>query len=231
MRSSLFPSPSGVSHFSIVSPCPNRCGIAGFRPVPGYLISQYSCASFHSNLTGFRPLPGYLISQSAVRRPYKLNPNMFPSPSGVSHFSILTMRYSRLRPLSFPSPSGVSHFSIRYSIRLDVEAGFRPLPGYLISQWTKLEYEKERDSGFRPLPGYLISQSFLRNMQSSFLFPSPSGVSHFSIMMQRSASAQIAIGFRPLPGYLISQCRPSTQRFDKWPFPSPSGVSHFSMGH
>ena len=58
----------------------------------------------------FRPLPGYLISQYELRN-MKFRELPFPSPSGVSHFSIV-FRGLLNSPPKFPSPSGVSHFSI-----------------------------------------------------------------------------------------------------------------------
>ena len=156
---------------------------------------------------------------------------MFPSPSGVSHFSIennnvikvfepsvsvpfrgisflnITLRLISRKGCKFPSPSGVSHFSIK-AFRLSSFArhsGFRPLPGYLISQFKQLfQYHQLRDC-FRPLPGYLISQFNVMGLQDlSIKFPSPSGVSHFSIYFVKPLRISI-ICFRPLPGYLISQ--------------------------
>ena len=60
-------------------------------------------------------------------------------------------------------------------------------------------------------------------------FPSPSGVSHFSISDGKINVGYPDIGFRPLPGYLISQSSVWIQLYTYFSFPSPSGVSHFSI--
>ena len=106
-----FPSPSGVSHFSIFA---------------GVLIGA---------LLSFRPLPGYLISQLNNPNMTLTTNHTFPSPSGVSHFSIGIVNSIKNSLTTFPSPSGVSHFSIRHYVNALTRClSFRPLPGYLISQ-------------------------------------------------------------------------------------------------
>ena len=133
---------------------------------------------------------------------------LFPSPSGVSHFSIRRSLTSLSLKISVSVPfRGISFLNVDtvpYPRKPDT--GFRPLPGYLISQYYNSEIEGDVSNGFRPLPGYLISQF---NIGSGCVgitnrFPSPSGVSHFSIC--NSCGFQIFSDcFRPLPGYLISQ--------------------------
>ena len=134
------------------------------------------------------------------------------------------------------------------------DLSFRPLPGYLISQFAIPAVCALNNDSFRPLPGYLISQYFVRtywNILPTVSFPSPSGVSHFSIILSKQENHVIC--FRPLPGYLISQFKQLFQYhqlrdcFRPLPgylisqfnvmglqdlsikFPSPSGVSHFSI--
>ena len=133
-----FPSPSGVSHFSMRS-ClyPTNRVFTSFRPLPGYLISQSFIVPLYDSIFSFRPLPGYLISQSEKERV------LYPC-SGRS---------------------------------------FRPLPGYLISQCVIVIKHWRMHNCFRPLPGYLISQFYPDGLLTCLVgwFPSPSGVSHFSM--------------------------------------------------
>ena len=60
--------------------------------------------------------------------------------------------------------------------------------------------------GFRPLPGFLSSQcrQRLHDRQDIRPFPSPSGVSIFSINFE-DLVYEAADSFRPLPGFLSSQ--------------------------
>ena len=133
--------------------------------------------------SGFRPLPGYLISQCMRSIPTSPT-SLFPSPSGVSHFSMKNYIPLWFGLIAFPSPSGVSHFSITSEIRKHKRRNRFPSPSG-VSHFS-IEYvffsAKCKCQCFRPLPGYLISQC-MRSIPTSptSLFPSPSGVSHFSI--------------------------------------------------
>ena len=60
----------------------------------------------------FRPLPGFLSSQLEAHNKYRSRCTEFPSPSGVSIFSILAIASCYQNEDLFPSPSGVSIFSI-----------------------------------------------------------------------------------------------------------------------
>ena len=115
----------------------------------------------------------------------KLPKSGFPSPSGVSIFSILIKQLFAYRSLSF-----------------------RPLPGFLSSQLEYMYFVVVRDlKGFRPLPGFLSSQSSIIFERSYFYgFPSPSGVSIFSMYRFQKVNVSNCLSFRPLPGFLSSQC-------------------------
>ena len=203
-----FPSPSGVSHFSMIATTSGTPSSISFRPLPGYLISQ-SC--FYSS--------EFILSS-------------FPSPSGVSHFSIGVCFLGEVTVVKFPSPSGVSHFSIscirnEKPLLIIVSVPFRgisflngivtvlPSPNMSVSvPFRGISFLNifNVQHGlfavcFRPLPGYLISQSDCTlHCQVCLTFPSPSGVSHFSIVSVKSMPRASRTRFRPLPGYLISQC-------------------------
>ena len=137
-----------------------RCVSVPFRGIS--FLNPYKEIDSKGNV-GFRPLPGYLISQSESPN-FNKGVGRFPSPSGVSHFSMEQgfaggridsvsvpfrgisflnqknrMRHERIRKVSvpfrgisflneimkiyfertngFPSPSGVSHFSIKTNKR------------------------------------------------------------------------------------------------------------------
>ena len=85
----------------------------------------------------------------------------FPSPSGASHFQIVSQILKVIHGYEFPSPSGASHFQIRNQIFY--------FPGIFC---------------FRPLPGHLISKFYGMSPCSTLYdtFPSPSGASHFQIL-------------------------------------------------
>ena len=231
MGLSTFPSPSGVSHFSIKF----RKGQIDFLAVS----VPFRGISFLNDSDYFRHAVQY----------------QFPSPSGVSHFSIGTGQDRSRSPPQFPSPSGVSHFSICWELdharynRVSV-----PFRGISFLNIFNVQHGLFAVC-FRPLPGYLISQSDCTlHCQVCLTFPSPSGVSHFSIVSVKSMPRASRTRFRPLPGYLISQyiiiLLNGGQRYVSVPFrgisflniplpcgmillfvlfPSPSGVSHFSI--
>ena len=108
----LFPSPSGVSHFSIYYYFIKWRTKICFRPLPGYLISQYTASVRYDSAVRIVSVPfrGISFLNSGDRRTLLFT--AFPSPSGVSHFSIRIRQTIQLQILEFPSPSGVSHFSI-----------------------------------------------------------------------------------------------------------------------
>ena len=83
--------------------------------------------------------------------------------------------------------------------------------------------------GFRPLPGFCVSQ-FHADECGDWLdeFPSPSGVLCFSIPF-RSGKPESGKSFRPLPGFCVSQCRRTLTIEHGTKFPSPSGVLCFSI--
>ena len=111
-----FPSPSGVSHFSIAM--------------------QSELGSFADDVSvPFRGIS--FLNKDVFIEPADMT-REFPSPSGVSHFSMKVKEAGKKVTDTFPSPSGVSHFSM-FNITFIpwVKKCFRPLPGYLISQYNR----------------------------------------------------------------------------------------------
>ena len=106
--------------------------------VPFRGISFLNCVISLSNCSPpvcFRPLPGYLISQFYSMADSKELIESFPSPSGVSHFSMSSsgsVKYC-LAVVSVPF-RGISFLNLSWKYELDDLKSFRPLPGYLISQ-------------------------------------------------------------------------------------------------
>ena len=72
-------------------------------------------------MAGFRPLPGFCVSQLNVLFSARKQ-NLFPSPSGVLCFSMLDLIRENEEKILFPSPSGVLCFSIVALQRLQVFA-------------------------------------------------------------------------------------------------------------
>ena len=113
-----------------------------------------------------------------------INNLLFPSPSGVLCFSICdTKQVSRIKN-GFPSPSGVLCFSIgRKHAVTGRNSGFPSPSGVLCFSILFRCALKINDEGFRPLPGFCVSQ-YVRCERKHFaytVFPSPSGVLCFSI--------------------------------------------------
>ena len=106
-----------------------------FRGIPFPNVNHRSCA-VHV-VFSFRPLPGYLISQSESRKMVNWRLQRFPSPSGVSHFSIIMLILFRLIKLFVSVPfRGISFLNKFHQTPKEPQRRFRPLPGYLISQWN-----------------------------------------------------------------------------------------------
>ena len=227
-----FPSPSGVSIFSIILYAPSKW------------------------LYGF-PSPSGVSIFSIVKNPGDNNiwACEFPSPSGVSIFSMILRKFHNLVHCGFPSPSGVSIFSIYswraqcacimvsvpfrgfYLLNLDFtfiysleEAVSVPFRGfYLLNSRNFVSWVMTAEKSFRPLPGFLSSQfGWLKThaVRNVHLFPSPSGVSIFSIIPEeRRQCFMVSVPFRGF--YLLNQSLTSIE-LTRVKFPSPSGVSIFS---
>ena len=84
----------------------------------------------------------------------------------------------------FPSPIGELHFSIVKEENAQKYANsFRPLSGSYISQYEHGNIKDYMCACFRPLSGSYISQSFFEwAANEGYMFPSPIGELHFSIM-------------------------------------------------
>ena len=85
---------------------------------------------------------------------------------------------------------------------------------------------------FRPLWGFLFIQ-YIQDYKQYFLlvaFPSPLGISLYSMYYMNLQGKAEPTCFRPLWGFLFIQCSViSPQRFMKFLFPSPLGISLYSM--
>ena len=178
-----------------------------FRPLSGSYISQLAIILITLFfVTCFRPLSGSYISQ--LKTPNGLGKlNLFPSPIGELHFSIVLKLLSD-RNRVFPSPIGELHFSM--GIIPDFPAtdySFRPLSGSYISQYSKIEaFQQNLCIVSVPYRGATFLNEMFLKVQSlyhvsvpyrgaTFLnktldtftpacsaFPSPIGELHFSIM-------------------------------------------------
>ena len=84
--------------------------------------------------------------------------------------------------------------------------GFRPLPGFLSSQCTDFKKWMYQTAWVSvPFRGfYLLNAAMNYILKVCNSFPSPSGVSIFSIR-KRFNDNKNHFGFRPLPGFLSSQ--------------------------
>ena len=111
LKLSLFPSPIGELHFSIVR---NTLGEIRFRVSVPYRGATFLNRAWElvkkSAMTDFRPLSGSYISQSNVLSEYVKNVNFRPlSGSYISQYKCMVYR---LQVIIFPSPIGELHFSI-----------------------------------------------------------------------------------------------------------------------
>ena len=110
--------------------------------------------------------------------------NLFPSPIGELHFSIIMAHNGTLFRMWFPSPIGELHFSIFVSNLYDIS---QPIVSVPYRGATFLNY-------------YMYISSICKH-----LFPSPIGELHFSIIIQNPSEESWKISFRPLSGSYISQ--------------------------
>ena len=131
----MFPSPVGELHFSIeiISMMDdNSC----FRPLSGNCISQSeSIIAYILDYFSFRPLSGNCISQY-TRQAEKAMNEVFPSPVGELHFSIVlrAMATDRKRLVSVPC-RGTAFLNKPEAFDKITGFGFRPLSGNCISQY------------------------------------------------------------------------------------------------
>ena len=153
----MFPSPVGELHFSIeiISMMDdNSC----FRPLSGNCISQSeSIIAYILDYFSFRPLSGNCISQY-TRQAEKAMNEVFPSPVGELHFSIVlrAMATDRKRLVSVPC-RGTAFLNKPEAFDKITGFGFRPLSGNCISQY-QVQCRSSKVQCFRPLSGNCISQ-------------------------------------------------------------------------
>ena len=130
-----FPSPSGVSIFSIRKRFNDNKNHFGFRPLPGFLSSQ----------SGLAPLPcGARQVSVPFRGFYLLN----------ASFRLLHNTCVRV---SVPFRGFYLLNCMYVCMYVCEDICFRPLPGFLSSQFSRLHDSACRNC-FRPLPGFLSSQ-------------------------------------------------------------------------
>ena len=133
----MFPSPLGVSLFSIVTK--DACNLLRRVSVPsrGFFILYIEAKIREAVDLGF-PSPLGVSLFSMKHRRQAANRVRFPSPLGVSLFSIKSGKNVYI-PDEFPSPLGVSLFSIelqKYHVK-KINC-FRPLSGFLYSLYCRL---------------------------------------------------------------------------------------------
>ncbi len=179
-------------------------------PFRGFYLLNLSCKKLKIILIkSFRPLPGFLSSQYAnACRVIDFEPK-FPSPSGVSIFS-MNGACAHIELSAFPSPSGVSIFSINKSTVYSLPPSFPSPSG--VSIFSIMNY--------------------VTTVNAYLSFPSPSGVSIFSILCIVSGNAHalpVSVPFRGF--YLLNNFEDLVYEAADILFPSPSGVSIFSMHH
>ena len=113
----------------------------------------------------------------------------------------------------FPSPLGISLYSIRVTckcIALSRNFSFRPLWGFLFIQCFCFVSLQQSILCFRPLWGFLFIQ-FRSNKDIKYderWFPSPLGISLYSISLEFGRKLVMLLSFRPLWGFLFIQSCP-----------------------
>ena len=130
---------------------------------------------------------------------------MFPSPIGELHFSITTHNIEDYWNNLFPSPIGELHFSMCYYFSLCylllVSVPYR---GATFLNSATLTFKCSRFIVSVPYRGAtFLNASVDVSVSCLYLFPSPIGELHFSIVPCLQFSTDIC--FRPLSGSYISQ--------------------------
>ncbi len=157
----LLPSPSGVSIFSMGGERMPRVALTTVSvPFRGfYLLNPYQETNSNQEENGFRPLPRFLSSQSYPSGAYDAGKKVFPSPSGVSIFSMGGERMPRVALTTVSVP-------------------FRGF--YLLNAKT---YPSDSALAVSvPFRGFYLLNYELGAWDNEYEFPSPSGVSIFSIL-------------------------------------------------
>ena len=129
-----FPSPIGELHFSITFNALLEIDRTCFRPLSGSYISQWRYNNDKNKDNVSVPYRGAtFLNRSELTS--VLN-DLFPSPIGELHFSIVFHSFSKAEGSRFPSPIGELHFSIEKSWlrKKKLSECFRPLSGSYISQ-------------------------------------------------------------------------------------------------
>ena len=196
-----------------------------------YLLNEHPWIFKVQSLRVSVPFRGfYLLNQNACNERSRRK-KQFPSPSGVSIFSIKEGTYMIIASTVFPSPSGVSIFSIVNGEASDAlwNSWFPSPSGVSIFSILKKENKQWINTVSVPFRGfYLLNIEPLRIREKGwFSFPSPSGVSIFSIILFDSEGKvkKVSVPFR---GFYLLNLDKAFKRGFCW-FPSPSGVSIFSM--
>ena len=104
----------------------------------------------------FRPLSGFLYSLLIDNMNVRKAPSKFPSPLGVSLFSMKHRRQAANR-VRFPSPLGVSLFSIKSGKNVYIPDEFPSPLGVSLFSIELQKYHVKKINCFRPLSGFLYS--------------------------------------------------------------------------
>ena len=101
-----------------------------------YLLNGRNLRLMESTVSVSVPFRGFYLLNEFIRLfESKFELETFPSPSGVSIFSIMFKLVNGNYETTFPSPSGVSIFSMKLIFLWSlIGLRFRPLPGFLSSQ-------------------------------------------------------------------------------------------------
>ena len=185
--------------------------IMGFRPLSGFMVSQWysTMEVFLCPFDVSVPCRGLWFLNLPKPSPKERRRTVFPSPVGVYGFSIKkSFQDFTCSKRKFPSPVGVYGFSIYAGWRkFGLRQGFRPLSGFMVSQWS-VAYPRRNATLRFPSPVGVYGFSIVKDTPYivwGSLFPSPVGVYGFSILWMAA----------------LAETRGS--------FPSPVGVYGFSI--
>ena len=129
-------------------------------------LNSFICYFRNFSVDCFRPLSGSYISQCELAALNGKGVNMFPSPIGELHFSIVIEKLKSTCIFLFPSPIGELHFSISFTRSYCRLSGRFPSPiGELHFSMNRIRALKILNWSFRPLSGSYISQSGFENFK------------------------------------------------------------------
>ena len=190
LKLSLFPSPIGELHFSIVNLWIQINFIIQFpSPIGELHFSIWALIlSIFVRIINFCPLSGSYISQLSVKLIHQHMINVISVPYRGATFLNRNTNYNNRKELVISVPYRGATFLNRAweLVKKSAMTDFRPLSGSYISQSNVLS-EYVKNVNFRPLSGSYISQykCMVYRLQV-IIFPSPIGELHFSILLKNS---------------------------------------------